>query len=112
MGTIGRSFSILPAPLVLGGRTQTSQFPQSLAGQQGDDIADQSCPMLSALFTLFNPSYCHSLTPLAPSMYHRTMNYINSVLEDAVGQRTVPDSPVAPETDPPPAQGGPINLPR
>ena len=50
--------------------------------------------------------------PTSPSMYHRMMEYINSVFEDARGQQVVQDGPVAPGTGATPSRGGPILLAR
>ena len=50
--------------------------------------------------------------PQSPSMYHRMMDYINSVFEDARGQRVEQDGPVAPGTSTTPSRGGPVLLAR
>ena len=48
----------------------------------------------------------------APSMYHHMMDYIDSVFEDALGQRVERDGPVAPGASTSTARGGPILLNR
>ncbi|MPC67287.1 hypothetical protein E2C01_061460 [Portunus trituberculatus] len=54
----------------------------------------------------------HEFPPHGPSMYHRMMNYIDSVFEDAMGQRFDLERPVAQGTSTSRTRKGPILLGR